>query len=242
MAAWSRAYLVHGGDLPPRTLRQAVAPRRQVLGVCLGGAGAMALAGCRTAPAPHYRPPANPAAIVYAVARGWHTGLALPAQTPDRAWRPLPGVFPGAGWLLFGWGERTYYMAADPGSGDALGALFPGPAVLLVTPLRRPPRDVPGTETVFALGLTPAGLHRLRRFVLAAFARSATGEPQRLGRGPGAGSVFFAAAGSYSASYTCNTWVADALQHGGLPVSPDGVVFASQVVDQVRRLALRPTG
>ena len=38
-------------------------------------------------------------------------------------------------------------------------------------------------------------------------------------------------------TYTCNTWTAAALRVAGLPVSEAGVIFAGQVLDQVRPLA-----
>ena len=41
--------------------------------------------------------------------------------------------------------------------------------------------------------------------------------------------------GPVSASYTCNTWTAEGLRLGGVPVTPAGVVFVSQPTDQLRR-------
>ena len=49
-------------------------------------------------------------------------------------------------------------------------------------------------------------------------------------------SIFYASTGPYNLGHTCNTWTAEGLQVSGLPVSAAGVVFASQVLDQVRPL------
>jgi hypothetical protein len=49
-------------------------------------------------------------------------------------------------------------------------------------------------------------------------------------------SLFFAAAPKYSAVHTCNTWAAEALRAAGLPIHSRGVVFASQLWSQIRRI------
>lgn len=150
----------------------------------------------------------------------------LKAVTPD---------FPGAQYLSFGWGERNYFMARAPTFGDAMSALFPGPAVLLVTPLYRAPQDSRAGKQVFEVRLSKTGLDRLSNHLWAAFDRSGDGTLRRLAAGHEPGSVFYAATGTYSASYTCNTWTAEALRAGGVPVTAAGVVFASEVTDQLRR-------
>lgn len=216
--------------------------RRRFLMVCLAASVSGALAGCQVPRIQAYRAPANPAVTIYVTAAGWHTGIVLPARRLNASWNRLLRGFPGARYLLFGWGQREYYMARHPTVADALRALFPGPAVLLVTPLERPPPDALIGVKVFPVGLTTAGWDRLQAYVRAAFSRSADGEPRRVGSGLARGSVFYAATGSYSANDTCNTWVAKALHAGGLPVMPGGVVFAGQVVDQVRLLAPELTG
>ena len=178
----------------------------------------------------------HPAETVYVTAVGWHTGIAVPVPGPGDSWHGLLRSFPGARFLLFGWGERSYYMSPDPGAGEALRALFPGPAVLLVTPLDQPPQDALPKAQVVAIGLSRIQADRLDGYIRAAFARLPDGQPHRVGPGFSPGSLFYAATGTYSATYTCNTWVADALHVAGLPVTPTGVVFAHEVVDQLRQL------
>ena len=154
----------------------------------------------------------------------------LKAVTPD---------FPGAQYLSFGWGDRTYYMKPSPTLGDAMSALFPGPAVLLVTPLYHPPRVSRANSQVFEVGLSTAGLDRLSNHLWAAFDKSGDGRPQRLAAGPDPGSVFYAATGTFSATNTCNTWTAESLRVSGIPVASAGVVFAEHVTDQLRSLKAR---
>ena len=208
--------------------------RRALLGACL------ALPGCGSTSSPAYHEAApGDGVTIYVIAAGWHTEIALPVQAIHDSLRAVAPEFPGARYLAFGWGERNYYMARAPTVGDAMNALLPGPAVLLVTPLYQPPRESRASAQVFELGLSRAGLDRLSSHLWAAFDRSGDGTPRRLAAGPAPGSVFYAATGTYSSSYTCNTWTAEALRVGGAPVTPSGVVFAGQLTDQLPSLSAR---
>lgn len=171
---------------------------------------------------------------IWLIAAGWHTEIAAPVHAMHDPLAAVTPDFPGAQYLSFGWGERNYYMARAPTVGDAMNALFRGPAVLLVTPLDRPPRESRASAQVFELSLSTAGFDRLSGYLWAAFEKSVDGTPRRLAAGPERGSVFYAASGTYSASYTCNTWTAEGLRTGGVPVTPAGVVFVSDLTDQLR--------
>ncbi|MDP2376001.1 MAG: DUF2459 domain-containing protein [Reyranella sp.] len=216
-------------QMPPHSI-----PRRAFLGACLAGGTLPVLVGCRTAPLPTFQELPGDGVPIYLIAGGWHTEIALPIHAIHGPLRALTSDFPGAQYLVFGWGERNYYMARAPTFDDAVRALFPGPAVLLVTPLDRPPRDSRADAQLFELGLPMAGLDPLSNHLWAAFEKSGDGTPRRLAAGPGPGSVFYVATGTYSSSYTCNTWTAEALRVGGIPVTPAGVVFAGQLTDQLR--------
>jgi uncharacterized protein (TIGR02117 family) len=221
-----------------QTPRHAVT-RRALLRACLAASTLQTLPGCRSTPLPTYREAPSDGVTIYVLAPGWHTEIALPMRAIHDPLKAITPDFPGAQYLSFGWGERNYFMAREPTVGDAMSALFPGPAVLLVTPLYRPPRDSRPSGQVFEVGLSTAGLDRLSNHLWAAFEKSGDGTPRRLATGPEPGSVFYAATGTYSATYTCNTWTAESLRVGGIPVTPAGVVFASQVTDQLRSLSAR---
>lgn len=215
------------------TPRHAVT-RRLLLGACLPVGTLPALTGCRSPPLPSYQEAPGGGVTAYLIAAGWHAEIALAVHAIHDPLRAVTPDFPGAQYLSFGWGERNYYMARAPTVGDAMSALFPGPAVLLVTPLYRRPRDSRANAQVFELSLSTTGLDRLSNYLWAAFDKSGDGSPRRLAAGPEPGSVFYAATGTYSASYTCNTWTAEGLRVAGIPVTPAGVVFVSDLTDQLR--------
>lgn len=212
-----------------------VVTRRVLLRACLAASTLQTVVGCRSTPLPTHQEPPNDGVTLSLIAAGWHTEIALPVHAIDGPLRLLAPDFPGCQYLAFGWGERNYYMARAPTFADALRALLPGPAVLLVTPLYRPPRDSRASAQVFEVGLPTTGLDRLSNHIWAALEKSPDGTPRRLAAGPDPGSVFYVATGTYSATYTCNTWTAESLRAGGIPVNPAGVVFAGQVTDQLGR-------
>jgi uncharacterized protein (TIGR02117 family) len=221
-----------------QTPRPAVT-RRTLLGACLAAGTVQALPGCRSPPSPAYREAPGDGVTIFLIAAGWHTEIALPVHAMQDPLRAVTPDFPGAQYLSFGWGERNYYMARAPTVGDAMSALLPGPAVLLVTPLYHPPPESRASAQVFELGLSTAGRDRLSSYLWEAFDKSGDGTPRRLAAGPAPGSVFYAATGTYSASYTCNTWTAEGLRVAGVPVTPAGVVFVGQLTDQLRSLGAR---
>jgi uncharacterized protein (TIGR02117 family) len=171
--------------------------------------------------------------IVYVIAGGWHTEVALAVGEVSGALTRLAAAFPGAPYLIFGWGARDFFMARNPGLGDLLRATVPGPAVMLVIPLGVRPTDylVPGNA--WAIPLSREGAADLAQFLWDSVAKNQAGTPVRASDGPYPRSVFYAATGTYDASNTCNTWTAEALHAAGLPVTATGVVLAGQLVDQL---------
>ncbi|MGH7121690.1 MAG: DUF2459 domain-containing protein [Acetobacteraceae bacterium] len=174
---------------------------------------------------------------VYVISNGWHTEIGLSARSLDGPLAAFRHKFPDASYFVFGWGERTFYMSPSPSWTEALRALLPARAVLLVLALDSVPTHafVHGIR-VAAVPIAVAGTRRLDAFVWRSFARSPAGALERLGPGPYPASAFYAAAGTYDGGHTCNTWTAQGLGQAGLPVRAVGVVFAGQVMRQVRAL------
>jgi uncharacterized protein (TIGR02117 family) len=195
------------------------------------------LAGCSGAtPVEPYIGSASRTELIYVISGGWHTELGLPAGAISGPLAILKSEFPNARHLVFGWGARDYYMARNPGMADVLGALAPGPAVMLIIPLQMPPETLFGASNTLIVHVSRDGIERLSELLWSFLTADDEAVPRRIGTGPYPESAFYASAGTYNLSHTCNTWTAEALRVAGLPVSTAGVVFANQVLDQVQPL------
>jgi uncharacterized protein (TIGR02117 family) len=183
-------------------------------------------------------PPAPATTTIYVVERGWHTDIGLPVGPGTGRLVALEDDFPGVRYLVFGFGEFAYSVADRQDFGHMLWALVPGPGISLVTALKDPPADAFGAANVTELHVSQPQLDRLAEFVWATLDTSG-GAPHRLREGPYPGSEFYRSTSTYAAFYTCNTWVAEALAAAGLPVNPWGVLFAGEVIGQVRQIARR---
>jgi hypothetical protein len=196
---------------------------------CIAVAGLMAPAWA--APVAGLHPPQ-----VMVVRRGWHidVGFAVADLLPPL--RFVASDLPTARFVLFGFGDMRYLMSRNHGASTLAAALWPGAGILLVTGLEGTPQQGFGVDHVVALDLGPDGARALQEWVWTSFASNESGASV-YAQGPYEGSVYFLASPRYSALHTCNTWAAQALNAGGLPVHSAGVLFAGQLWSQVRRLA-----
>jgi hypothetical protein len=128
-------------------------------------------------------------------------------------------------------------MTHDSGSGEMLTALFPSKSAILLTALRAPPSDAFGADRVVTLQVTQQVVDRIAARIWQTLEKQQDASALRLADGPYPGSVFYAGDETYDAFHTCNTWTALVLQDAGLPITPNGVLFAGQVMNQARRLA-----
>ncbi|MGH8294729.1 MAG: DUF2459 domain-containing protein [Steroidobacteraceae bacterium] len=168
---------------------------------------------------------------------GWHTGLVLPAGELG----PLRSLLRSGGPaddLSFGWGNRRFYMAVHPGSGDAIAALWRSPSVLFVQAAAAPADLLGGGVGIRWVCADRQEVWRVDRYIEQSLVRP--GSPIDLGRGPFPDSRFYASTGHYSAVHTCNTWTIAALEYAGLPVRAGGVIFAGQAERRARGLRACP--
>jgi hypothetical protein len=170
---------------------------------------------------------------VYVVRQKWHIDIGFAA--PDVA-APLSAVarsLPRATYLMFGFGDRHYLLARDKGAPDLLAALWPGPALILLTSIENSPAQAFGADEVIALRMSAAQSQAIQAFIW----RSLSTPSEPMAPGPYEGSLYFAAVPHYSGFHTCNTWAAEALRSAGLPLRSAGVLFAGQLWREVQRLA-----
>jgi uncharacterized protein (TIGR02117 family) len=174
--------------------------------------------------------------VVYVIERGWHTDIGLPVTEITGPLKALERGFPGVTVLTFGFGERQFLVNRKTNFRAMLNALLPSQSALLMTALRTSPEAAFGSSNVVALSVPRAELEQIEAGIWQEFERSG-GEPILLAAGPYPGSVFYAARDTYDGLFTCNTWTAETLRAGGLPMPSTGVLFSGQVMGSVRWIA-----
>jgi len=196
----------------------------------------MLLGGCASSAPPPACAPA-PGTHLFLLDRGWHTELGIPMEALTGPARWFRQVFPDARTLMVGYGKKTFITApADTISEYVLGPL-PGPAVLQVAALRVSPDQAYPHDQMIELPLTPEGAAALSAALWNEFVQGADGHPHLVSVGPGGSSLFYDARHPYNFGHTCNAWTAEMLHAAGEPVTPGGVVLASQVMDRGQRAA-----
>jgi uncharacterized protein (TIGR02117 family) len=188
---------------------------------------------------PDVDPPPPADAFVYVIGRDWHTDIGLPVEEITGPLAVLEKDLPGVRVLTFGFGERQFLMDRDTSIITMLKALLPSRSALLMTALRTTPEVAFGQANVVVLPISRAGLREIEESIWEEFELTPAGEPSLLAEGPYPGSVFYAANETYYGLFTCNTWTADTLGTGGLPVAATGVLFAGQVMGMARWFAAR---
>ncbi len=194
------------------------------------------LGGCAALP-----PVPDGEARLYVVGRGWHTDIGLPVDEIHGPLASLEKGFPGVRYMVFGFGERQFYMARHGASSAMLGALFPSDSAVLMTALSAAPTVAFADYQVVELRLPQSGIDRIAARIWNGLEKAPDGTARRLADGPYPGSVFFAGAETYDAFHTCNTWTALVLRDAGLPVDTH-VLLVDQVMQQVQRIATLQAG
>lgn len=187
---------------------------------------------------PVQRPASDETAVVYVIERSWHTDIGLPVEEIAGPLSSLEVGFPGVRFLTFGFGERTFVVERKKTFGAMLGAMLPSRSALLMTALKATPQAAFGPANVVVIHLSRANLERIEASIWREMELSPTGMPLLLAAGPYPGSVFYAARDTYFGLFTCNTWTAETLRTGGLPM-PAGVLFSGQVMGMARWIDAR---
>ena len=161
---------------------------------------------------------------LYVHDNGIHTGLVLPRRNAIADWsdlvRPEHLANPryASDWLLFGWGDRAFYLEtptwADLRPGTAIAALFGSDASLVhVDHVARPQ----SADDLRPLTVTPEQYRHIAAAIRAQFALNADGHSQPAGA-YGLNDVFYEAHGRYTALRTCNEWTGSILRDAGVRI------------------------
>ena len=177
---------------------------------------------------------------VFVVSNSWHASLVL--RKSDIAEKTLPELvdFPTAEMIEFSWGDQDYFPDPNSGVFAALKAAFwSDGSVLHLVGFIGTVGDFYQGAKITELRLSKDAFERLIFFIAAEFARTDPPLPAKPRPGLFAYSRFYGAKSKFSIAHTCNTWVAEALSHAGLPIDPASVITASHLTAQLVDLPVR---
>jgi uncharacterized protein (TIGR02117 family) len=158
------------------------------------------------------------------------------ADIPDSA-RPWSRDFPDAEYLEVGWGDRTFYQAADPHLGSALkAALLPTESVLHIFAFNGSVTASFPYSEIIEMRLPGGGMQRLAGYIVASFSTDDAGSIRSLGGEFYRNRRFYASRETYHLFNTCNAWTAKALRATGLPFRPTQAMTAEGLMFQARRI------
>jgi uncharacterized protein (TIGR02117 family) len=194
---------------------------------------------CSPVGAPPLAPPRGHDRDVFIVHDDWHAAIVL--RKIDLAAALIPEIedFPGAEYLEFSWGDADYFQSPQTGIRLALRAAFwSRGSVLHVVGIDRPLPDYFSAGQIIQVPISHDGFHRLTEFLSMQFERVGPGGRASPAPGLVPNSRFYPSTGKFHIFRTCNTWVADALQYAGLPVTSGLVITAASLARRVRPLGV----
>jgi uncharacterized protein (TIGR02117 family) len=176
---------------------------------------------------------------IFIVHDDWHAAIVLRKIDIAAALIPETKDFPGAEYLEFSWGDADYFPAPQASIGLALRAAFwSRGSVLHVVGINRPLPDYFSAGQIIQVPISRGALHRLKEFLAMQFDRVQPGARATSIPGLVPNSRFYPSAGEFHIFRTCNTWVAEALQYAGLPVTSGLVITAASLARRVRPLGV----
>ena len=153
---------------------------------------------------------------------GWHTGVIVRRADLDSEMQARIDPISSLPFIEFGWGDRDFYMSADYSWLEALRAGFASArSVVHIATFSDEDfaRHLENNEVVH-VRTSSEGSRRMLAFIFSSMAPDDTALLPCLGPSLYGKGCFVAAKGSFSFSYTCNSWAADAVKTAGCPIDP----------------------
>lgn len=175
------------------------------------------------------------------VHNSWHAAIVL--RQSDLAAKPMPELadFPAAQFIEFGWGDQDYFPNPDAGVVAAIkAALWSSGSIIHLVGFSDPIENFYRGAAITELRMNEAAYRRLLDYIDETFRRDGRSNRAPAAAGLFAYSRFYPARRSFSLLRTCNTWVAEALQQAGLPVSATFVITAGNLQNQLAAVTRGP--
>ena len=175
------------------------------------------------------------------VDNSWHAAIVL--RKSDLADKTMPELadYPTAQFIEFSWGDQDYFP--DPASGifgAIKAALWSSGSVIHLVGFADSVENFYRGATITELRMNVFAYGRMVDYINETFARDKSSGRAAAAPGLFPYSRFYPASRSFNLLHTCNTWVAEALEAAGLPVSSVFVITAGNLQNQLSAAQATP--
>ena len=146
-----------------------------------------------------------------------------------------------AQFIEFGWGDQDYFPDPNSGVFAAIKAgLWSSGSVIHLVGFSDPIEDFYRGAAITGLRMNETAYRRLLGYIDETFRRDSRSNRAPAAAGLFAYSRFYPAHRRFSLLRTCNTWVAEALEQAGLPISAAFVITAGNLQNQLAAVTRAP--
>ncbi len=166
---------------------------------------------------------------IFLIKNHWHTGIVL--KTSDViTFCPELMEFQQFKYIDIGWGDEEFYQYPDFDLGLAVKALFyPTPSALRIEGITFSiERYIELSDMAVMINVTDEQLKKIAGHISETFYKNIEGKTSVLSSRYGGNIRFYKAVGEYHLFNTCNTWIADCLEDGGIDFG-EHVILAEQL-------------
>ena len=178
---------------------------------------------------------------VYIAKNDWHVGIIL--EVDENLISKLNAIrqFESFRYVDVGWGDEEFYQS--PGDFDlflaAKAVLLPTPSVVRIHGYDRTLEQIINwRDYTFRIELTNIQYDKLCSFINDSFKRDSNDRLIMTSEKHVGKVRFFSSKYNYHIAYTCNTWVAEALEFSGLDVQASNVVTAENLMGELAKCGI----
>lgn len=174
---------------------------------------------------------------VYFIKQSWHTAIVLNISDIDSEIFREYNTFKQYGMIDIGWGDEEFYQYPGFDSGLAFKALFYAtPSALRVEGIsltRDEYFDL--SEVVIELVITREQLLSICDFINRSFLLDNNNQSIILSEKAGGKIIFYKSIESYHLFNTCNTWLANCLNHAEIQIE-DNIILTEQLFNELYKI------
>jgi len=177
---------------------------------------------------------------IYLIKNYWHVGIILPVDNYTLSRLSVLEQFNEFPYVDIGWGDEDFYQ--NPDVDYVLGAkalLVPTSSVVRIQGRSiRINNLIKWSDYAVSLLVTERQLNNILEFIDNSLTRIDGGSYLIVSKDEYREIIFFKSDKKYHLFYTCNTWIADALNYAGFDIEEDRVLTAQHLFEELIKIGI----